>query len=142
MPPTLAWEKEFLRPHSLHVAAFRSHDSPPYVDGHYGEVEVDGISIDFDQIGTYAAQMVMPHIRDRVVALDCPSCGSPHFDIGEHAYTPHADHECSRCGHAFSAPTRLKLTIGNPFVEVRRQIAARSRAPLREHVLNLRPETI
>ncbi len=95
-----------------------------------------------EQVRAYMAQSAMPHLEGRVVDLACSQCGEPHFEQGEHAFTPHIDHECHGCGHVFQAPGQIKKTIGNPFVGVRRKLALAATGPLREDKLGLRPETI
>jgi hypothetical protein len=64
--------------------------------------------------------------------LDCPHCGSAHFDIDEWALKPHKTHLCLHCHLTFegslkavSRPTFKRLarpsnicyeTLGNPYV--------------------------
>ncbi len=88
------------------------------------------------------AQSAMPHLEGRVVDLLCRLCGEPHFDIGEHAFTPHIDHNCQSCGRVFQASGQMKKTIGNPFVGVRKTLSLNATGPVREDKLGLRPETI
>jgi transposase-like protein len=127
----------------IHVHAFaRLEDSRPFIDDTYARVTIDGVKIDPAQVRTYMAQSAMPHLENRVIHVQCPTCGDPHFDQGELAFTPHVDHVCLACNSVFQSPTRMKNTIGNPFILTRQQLAANAPNPLRQESLGLRPETI
>lgn len=141
--PAIVWTGSKPEEVGIHVHGFKTANAVmPELDDTYSMVVVDGIRLDADQVRTYMAQSAMPHIEGRVVDLSCSSCGLPHFDRGELAYTPHMDHCCDGCGATFQAPTQIKKTIGNPFAGARRKLAAFAPNPLREDKLGLRAETI
>jgi hypothetical protein len=126
----------------IHVHAYKREGEDPMPDGTFSQVEIDGISLNPDEVRVYMAQSAMPHLEGRIVYLECPDCGMPHFDKNELAYTPHMDHCCDGCGAIFRAPTQMKKTIGNPFVLTRKMLAQFASNELREDKLGFRPETI
>ena len=141
--PAILWTSSAPEMAGIHLHGFASAEQEmPDVDETYAKVTIDGIRLDAEQVRTYMAQSAMPHLEGRVVDLTCLHCESPHFDRGEHAFTPHINHECHACGETFQAPGQLKKTIGNPFVGVRKRLAANAVGALREDKLGLRPETI
>jgi len=141
--PAILWTSSDPEMTGIHLHAFaRADQEMPEVDETYAKVTIDGVKLDPEQVRTYMAQSAMPHLEGRVVDLACAHCGAPHFETGEHAFTPHIDHECHTCGETFQAPGQLKKTIGNPFVGVRKKLALSATGVLREDKLGLRPETI
>jgi len=141
--PAILWTSPYPEMTGIHLHAFKTADQEmPDVDETYAKVTIDGIKLDPVQVRTYMAQSAMPHLEGRVVDLVCPNCAEPHFERGDHAFTPHIEHECYACGQTFQAPGQVKKTIGNPFVGIRRKLAANATGPLREDKLGLRPETI
>ncbi|MBB6562938.1 transposase-like protein [Acidovorax soli] len=141
--PAILWTSSDPEMTGIHLHAFKMHDQEfPEVDETYAKVTIDGIKIDADQVRTYMAQSAMPHLEGRVLDLSCPHCAEPHIDKGEHAFTPHIDHECYSCGQSFRALSQIKKTIGNPFVGTRKKLGLSATGPVREDKLGLRPETI
>lgn len=141
--PAIIWTSALDEREGIHLHCFKSgNDEMPKPDDTYREISIDGVKLDPLQVRYYMAQNAMPHLDGRIVALTCPSCGTDHFDLGENAFTPHVEHQCVHCGTSFQAPTKIKKTIGNPFVAVRESLAAQAVAPVREDRLGLRPETI
>jgi hypothetical protein len=141
--PAILWTSTEPEMTGIHVHAFEFHgQKKPTVDETYAKVTIDGVKLDPDQVRTYMGQSAMPHLEGRVVDLVCSSCGQPHFEQGDHAFTPHIDHECQACSHVFQAPSQMKKTISNPFVGIRKQLAQYATGPLREDKLGLRPESI
>jgi len=141
--PALIWTSNEAEESGIHVHAFQLHDDEmPAIDDTFAKVLIDGRKLDPVQVRTYMAQSAMPHLESRIAALRCPACDAPHFDQGEWAHTPHVEHECHVCQYTFQSPTRMKKTIGNPFVAIRHVLAATAPNPLRQESLGLRPETI
>lgn len=141
--PAILWTSYQPEMTGIHLHAFKTCDQEmPDVDETYARVTIDGIKLDPEQVRTYMAQSAMPHLEGRVVDLVCPHCGKPHFERGEHAFTPHIDHECHSCGETFKASGQMKKTIGNPFVGVRKKLSLSAAGTVREDKLGLRPETI
>jgi transposase-like protein len=140
--PAIVWTAHKSEEEGIHVHGYRDAHSEPAFDGTFHSVSIDGMSLDADMVRCFMAQSAMPHIRERVIYLKCPSCGGEHFDRGELGYVPHDEHHCEHCGRFFKAPTRIKKTIGNPFIRTREQLAGFAiRTPQRPY-LNLRLEAI
>lgn len=141
--PAILWTSGEPEEIGIHVHAFSAlNDEHPCIDDTYSNVTIDGIKLDAEQIRVYMAQSAMPHLEDRIFNILCPSCKQAHFDQAELAFTPHINHECLTCNLIFRTSIRIKKTIANPFIEVRKQLAAKSPNPLRQEKLGLRPETI
>jgi transposase-like protein len=142
--PAIMWTADRDEEDGIHVHAFANvhEELPSGLDDTFAEVVIDGISLNAVHTRTYMAQSAMPHLEGRVVGLNCPKCGEPHFDVDELAFTPHIDHICASCGTRFTARGQMKKTIGNPFVGVREKLAGNAPNPLRSDKLGLRPETI
>lgn len=141
--PAIVWTSDKREEVGIHVHGFKNHQQEmPELDDTFSEVEIDGVQLDANQVRTYMAQSAMPHLDGRVISLECPSCGDPHFDQGEDAYTPHIEHCCLACNVTFIAKGSLKKTISNPFVGSRNKLSVHAKNPVRTDKLNLRPETI
>lgn len=141
--PAILWTSNEPEMTGIHLHAFKTHkQEKPNVDETYAKVTIDGLKLNPEQVRTYMAQSAMPHLEGRVIDLACRHCGEPHFDRGEHAFTPHIEHECHSCGKMFHASGQMKKTIGNPFVGVRKKLALNATGLVREDKLGLRPETI
>lgn len=137
----IVWTGAFDEREGIHLHAFKAEgDKDPAIDGTFAGVEINDIQLDPLAVRYFMAQQALPHIAGRVVALTCPECGSPHLDVGEHAYTPHLDHLCGQCGATFRSPTRVKNVVGNPFVATRQTLALHAVRPVRVDKLGLRPE--
>lgn len=140
--PAIVWTSRAKEQIGIHVHAYKDAKNKAMPDGTFQQVEIDGININANHVRTFMAQCAMPHIRDRVVYLRCTACKADHFDVGELAYTPHMQHECDTCGATFSSHGRVRLTIGNPFVDTRKKLERYAVAPLQSHYLDLRAEAI
>lgn len=140
--PAIVWTSPSMEEEGIHVHCYGADRLMPDVDDTYSKVTIDGVELDPRQVRTFMAQMALPHSRDRVISLSCPSCGTPHFDTAERAFTPHDPHECENCGASFRVATQSKKTISNPFVAVRQALAQTASRSLQEATLDLRPETI
>lgn len=141
--PAILWTSPLPEETGIHLHCFTQAGSDqPVIDDTYSKVVIDGITVNPEHVRHFMAQMAMPHLEGRIVALDCPYCRVPHFDTDSLAYTPHLEHECKSCGNWFQAATRTRKTIGNPFADVRLSLSANAPNPLRNDPLGLRPETI
>ena len=87
----------------------------PKLDGTFGRVRIDGIELDEEQLRVFMAQNALIYMRGKVVALECPSCGSGLFDRGEAAFRPRNEHCCKSCGTVFATRHRRRV-VSNPFV--------------------------
>ncbi|WOB26412.1 MULTISPECIES: hypothetical protein [Xanthomonas] len=141
--PAILWTSENPEETGIHLHALSEEgEIEPKVDDTFESVTIDGVELDPDQIRYYMAQSAMPHLGGRVVALTCPACLTPHFDIGVWAYTPHIDHQCHKCSSVFQSRSQIKKVISNPFVAVRQYLAEYTSRVLRNDTLGLRPEKI
>ena len=141
--PAIVWTSSFPEEVGIHLHCFDNpEDEYPSVDNTFSRVLIDDVELNAVQIRYYMAQSAMPHLEDRIISINCPSCGMAHFDTGELAYTPHIDHDCQACGASFRATSSIKKSIGNPFVSARLRLSATALNPLRNDRLGLRPETI
>lgn len=141
--PAILWTSSSPEETGIHLHALSDEGELfPKIDDTYASVIIDGTELDAEQVRFYMAQSAMPHLDGRIVSLTCPSCGTPHFDIGELAYTLHIDHHCHTCGSVFQNHQQIKKTISNPFVAIRARLARQTDRTLRHDALGLRPETI
>ena len=111
--PAAIWTAKREEEEGIHIHAFGAAGAIEK-DETYSSVTIDGISLEANPVRVLMAQLSLPHIASRVVSLDCPSCGQPHFDTRECALVPHIEHECDHCGKKFTNVGRLKKTISNP----------------------------
>lgn len=119
--PAILWTSKSPEECGIHFHGYTDNFVVPTVDETFDNVTIDGISIDEKQLRVLMAQQHLPHLRHRITSLACPKCEEPHFDTGELAYTPHAEHHC-RCGVSFQAEGRLRLVVSNPIVAELRQL--------------------
>jgi transposase-like protein len=136
--PSIVWTSGRSEEEGIHIHAFG--DSP--LDDTFSSVTIDGVPLDPTAVRTLMAQNALPHIAGRVAALQCPKCKESHFDTGEHAFTPHEQHICAKCKIEFRSRGRIRKVIGNPIVEVFRQLAGNAPRPARKHDIGLLSETI
>jgi hypothetical protein len=128
--PAFLWTQHKDEEEGIHVHAYLTEgDDEPKIDDTFGEVVIDGISLDPEMVRVLMAQSVLPILKDRVQSVDCPACHRPHFDSGEAAYTPSPNHKCSACGHEFSKSGRLRKTVVNPLPAILANLAKRSVRP-------------
>lgn len=140
--PAFLWTSDRIEEEGIHVHAFAKEGHDPDVDETYGQVTIDSVKLDPVMVRYFMAQKVMPSIKDRIVAANCPKCGEAKFCEGESAFTPATRHSCSRCNHGFAAPGRLRNTIANPLPEILGRLSAKAPKPPQRHELDLMPETI
>ena len=113
--PAVLWTGTAPEECGIHFHGYTDNFAVPEQDETYDTVRIDGVDICEEQLRILMAQFNLPHLKGRMVALECPQCGKPHFDTGERAYTPHAIHECD-CGGEFTAKGTVKLTVSNPLI--------------------------
>jgi len=116
--PALLWMADRPEHEGLHVHAFGGPNQIE-IDETYDSVQIDGVLLSELHAQYLMAQASLPHLSNRVVSLKCPHCDHDHFDQGEQALFPHADHECEKCGEHFAAPGRRRMVVSNPFIAVR-----------------------
>lgn len=112
----ILWTSTAPEESGIHFHGYTSNFMVPSLDETFDAVAIDGIKLEAMQVRVLMAQKVLPHLEGRLVALVCPRCGSPHFDIGDLAYTPHTVHTCV-CGCEFQHSGRMKKVVSNPMIE-------------------------
>ena len=117
--PAFLWTQLKDEEEGIHVHAYaKEGDVNPVIDDTFGDVAIDGITLDAQQVRVLMAQNVLPILKGRVVSANCPTCNHPQFDVGEAAYSPTASHTCSDCGNQFATSGRMRNTVVNPLPAV------------------------
>jgi transposase-like protein len=140
--PAFLWTSDRAEEEGIHVHAFCKSDEYPDLDETYGEVTIDGVSLDPEMVRVLMAQNSLPSLKNRILPINCPSCGQPQFGVGELAFTPVAKHRCNRCGHEFGAPGRLRKIIANHLLGTLAGLAKKAPREPQKHDLQLIPETL
>jgi len=113
--PALIWTAARPEDEGLHLHAYYG-DGREGENNTFSEIKLDGVLLNEEHVKQYMAQSALAYMQHKVVALDCPQCGEPHFDRGELGFYPHALHLCEKCGVEFGAKCNRHLVVGNPFV--------------------------
>jgi transposase-like protein len=140
--PAFLWTSDRSEEEGIHVHAYQAHSEIPDLDETYGQVTIDGVRLDPSMVRVLMAQSALPSIEGRVRSISCPSCGEAHFSTGESAYSPVSANTCQRCNHEFTAPGRLRKSIGNPLCSALIALADKAPRAPQHHKLGLLPETI
>jgi transposase-like protein len=138
----ILWTASREEERGIHIHAFTEADSKPEIDDTFSRVAIDGVSLDAGRVRILMAQNALPHIAGRVTDICCPRCAEPHFDTGEHAFTPHERHICTRCCNEFRAKGRFRHTIGNPMVGLLDRLGQSAVQPRQQHKSDLLTETV
>jgi hypothetical protein len=140
--PAFLWTSPASEEEGIHVHAFlHDCDKDPVIDETYSEVRIDGIRLNARMVRLFMAQSGLPHLKGRVIAADCPSCGKPKFATGDEAFTPALTHNCDRCGREFSTSGRARKVIPNPLPAVLSRLASTASRQPRVHDMGLLPES-
>jgi len=140
--PAILWTGQQSEEEGIHVHAFHRDGGKAMPDDTFSQVTIDGVSLDPLMVRTFMAQNTLPHIENRVVAMNCPTCGQAKFSVGEHAFTPAARHHCTKCGSDFRSSSRFRKTIGNPLVAILERLAGYAPRRPQKHSIGLLPETL
>jgi transposase-like protein len=140
--PAFLWTGNQCEEEGIHVHAFGADATKPAEDDTFSEVVIDDVTLDPSMVRILMAQRALPHLAERVVAINCASCNEPKFAIAENAITPSDTHICSRCNRSFPSKGRLRKVIGNPLVAILDRLAAYGARAAQKHELGLLPETI
>ncbi len=138
----ILWTAAHAESSGIHVHAYKTEGGDPDEDGTYNRVTIDGIELDADHIRTFMAQSALPHLKGRVVTATCAKCQLPHFDNGNHAFTPAGERKCTSCGGVVLSPIRVRNFISNPVVNQLKQLERHSANPRASADLGLIPETL
>ncbi|MFT3673517.1 hypothetical protein [Aestuariivirga sp.] len=114
--PAILWTAQKSEEEGIHVHCYSDNPERPCIDETFDDLTIDGHKIDEHQLRLLMAQLSLPHLSDRVVALSCPECTKPHFDLGKLAHTPHSDHTCEHCGQVFATKGPKRNVVSNPTV--------------------------
>ncbi len=114
--PAIIWTATRPEEAGIHVHLFKEKNGMPDSDDTYGEVIIDGITLDADLIRVYMVQRSFSFLERLIVSLTCPNCKKDHFDTGDLAFQPHKDHTCEHCNTSFKDNTRFKGVVSNPIV--------------------------
>jgi len=133
--PAILWTADRAEEEGIHLHMFGANGVLAR-DETFSKVTIDGVELRPPEVRVLMAQLTLPHIAERIVAISCPKCGTSHFDVGAEAFVPHIQHRCVDCGEIFNHDGRLKKTIANPAVERFADLAKFSRRPRRIHALD------
>lgn len=116
--PAILWTSPKLEEGGAHFHGFMQRTTVPSADETFGVVSIDGIVLDPEMVRYLMAQQSLPHLQLALCALECPSCGIPHFDTLDQAIIPHAVHMCAACKKVFSSPDG-QPAVSNPLLHIR-----------------------
>ncbi|MGZ8792318.1 MAG: hypothetical protein ACXW4P_29305 [Thermoanaerobaculia bacterium] len=139
--PAILWTAPVPEESGIHVHGFEAGSDMPTIDETYDEVEIEGITLDPQQIRVLMAQMAIPELAERLTTARCPRCDTPQFDLGLDAINARRERNCGACGRAFEASGRRRIVISNPMVSAAMSINAqkitsrrsRSKSAARSH---------
>ncbi|MGB8343704.1 MAG: hypothetical protein WCD86_02415 [Ktedonobacteraceae bacterium] len=121
--PAILWTSPKLEEGGAHFHGFLHQITTPSADETFGVVSIDGILLDPEMVRSLMAQQALPHLQSALGVLDCPHCGTPHFDSGDDAVIPHASHRCTACKRLFASP-HAQPVISNPLLRIRETLYA------------------
>ena len=141
--PAILWTNEKHEDSGIHVHVYSENDPASLkYDETFGKVVVDGLELDPIMVRTLMAQNCLPHLKGRIISLQCSKCGKWHFDEGSAAFTPAIARACLECGNVIKSNIKLRKVVSNPLKQVLDTLALNSPIPRKEHSLELIPETI
>ena len=140
--PAILWTGGQHEEEGIHVHLYSPDSISREEDETFGSVTIDDVDIQPDMVRTLMAQLCLPHLKSRLISLDCNTCGAPYFDEGAAAYTPTVSRNCKKCGSKVQSSTRFKKVISNPLIAIFEELELRSLTPRQTHDLELVPETI
>lgn len=117
--PAMLWTSKKLEESGVHIHGFRKQGLLPSVDETFSFVSIDGIVLDAEMVRYFMAQQALPYLKPYLCSLNCPVCGTSHFDQFDMATTPHSIHMCKTCHTKFESPNERPLSISNPFLSIR-----------------------
>ncbi len=141
--PAILWTSGRHEESGIHVHVHSENDPTSLKhDETFGKVIIDGLELDPLMVRTLMAQNCLPHLKRRIVSLQCSNCEAWYFDKGHAAFTPATDRNCLNCGYPVKSKTRLKKVISNPLKQVLNTLASGSPSTRKKHSLDLIPESI
>jgi len=113
---SIIWTSEKPEEEGIHVHLYGSPRSEPVIDETFSTVRIDGFDLNQRMVQCLMAQNAIPYLKGKIVSLNCPKWGQPHFDDGRLALQPHKEHDCEHCGEKFLTPGSRRLIVSNPLV--------------------------
>jgi NAD-dependent SIR2 family protein deacetylase len=121
--PALIWTADKAEEEGIHVHAYPEHDTDEGMeDNTFDDVRIDGVHLDEVQLRYLMVQNSLAYLKGKIVSLDCPSCGTHHFDEGRDAFHPHINHPCHVCKTVLRSTGRNQKTVSNPIARVLREL--------------------
>lgn len=136
------WTSNSLEESGIHVHAYQSKIKEPVIDDTFKSVEIDGVTLDANQIRTLMAQNVMPSLDNRIQSIICCDCDQAYIDEGEAAFTPSSDRNCRSCATQLHSNGRYRKVVSNPLVNALGKLAESAVCEPQKHRLNLLAETL
>lgn len=124
--PAILWTSSKLEERGAHFHGFMKRTTTPSADETFGVVSIDGITLDPDMVRNLMAQQTLSYLQHALCTLDCPDCGTPHFDTLDQAVIPHTIHICTVCKKPFPSPNG-QPTVSNPLLRLRETLYANYR---------------
>lgn len=140
--PAILWTSNKHQETGIHIHAFLEGCPEPVIDDTFSSVEIDGITLDEEQLRTYMAQKALPHISDRIRVIHCASCNAPQFDRAELSFSPVVRRVCQACGKPVSPKGRQRKVVANPIIEKLDQLSRHAVRRPQSHDPGLLPETL
>ena len=140
--PALLWTAKCDQEEGIHVHCYTDDSLIPVVDETFGEVVIDGISIDERQARNLMGQLALPHLLGRITVLKCEKCRVIANDLAIDAYSPRSLRNCGDCSSPLKPSGRMRKVVSNPIVGTLERLATFSKNPVQSHDLGLIPETI
>jgi len=121
--PAILWTSSKLEEGGVHFHGFLQRTMTPSADETFGVVSIDSISLDPEMVRYLMAQQALPYLQQYLCTIDCPHCGSLHFDTLDEAVIPHTIHRCTACKQSFSSPNN-QPAVSNPSLRIREMLYA------------------
>ena len=138
---SIFWTGHNYEEEGIHVHAYDGIGLEPVEDDTFFAVTIDGIELGPEMVRTLMAQMSLPHLQNRIVAMTCGKCRAQHRSMGDGSFTPAVKHRCLRCGNEVRARGRLRKVVANPLVDALDRLADSAPRTAQKHSLGLLPET-
>jgi transposase-like protein len=140
--PSIFWTGDQHEEEGIHVHVFNADASEMIYDDTFSRVTIDDISLDPLMVRILMAQKSLPHILQRLVSINCPSCKEGHFDVSESAFTAKKSFVCRYCDCEFPSRGRLRNVVSNPLIGVLTELSKNAPRLPQNHKLDLLPETL
>lgn len=139
---SIFWTGDHREEYGIHVHVYEPDGVTMVEDNTFGTVEIDGLTLDAEQIRHLMAQNIIPHVQGRIVSARCGVCSAIHESVGVAAYTPAKDLSCTSCGAEVKSGSRFRSVISNPAVETLAKLSELAPRTPQVQKLDLLPETI